>query len=181
MKNTTKKQSSKKFKKSPTLQKEKSPSISRSFTDKHERGSHFQAARSITEKSRKETAQSFDNKIPKNKYLALVLNKYFIVSFLTTFLGVALTLQGISVQKSLQSLENIKNERTQIEKEVIYWEDVVKDHKGYRDAYFKLALLEFQLGNKDKAKTYTEKTLEIDPNYAPAREFRKEVGIPYSL
>lgn len=146
MKNTTKTQSSKKFKKATQPQKkQESPSNPRSIPE-------------------------------KKHWFSIFINKYFIVSFLTTFLGVALTLQGISVQKSLTSLQNLKGERTKIEKEVGYWKGVLKTHPKYRDAYFKLALLSYQLGDKNKARMYLEKTLEIDPNYKPAQDFRNELN-----
>lgn len=103
------------------------------------------------------------------------------MSFLTTFLGVALALQGVSVSKSLSTLRNIEGERSKIESEVKYWEDIAAIRPGYRDAYFKLALLEYQLGNKDKTRFYIEKTLEIDPNYTPALDFRREAGDSYSF
>jgi tetratricopeptide (TPR) repeat protein len=168
MKTSTKKPHSKKFKK--TIEKkspvQKSPSISRSITEKHPKSAH-----------EKQSWQA-----PDLRYLkSLILNKYFLVSFLTTFLGVAITLQGISVQKSLHQLTEINAERQKIEGEVAYWQRIVTERPNYRDAYFKLALLEYQLGNKTKTKEYIEKTLELDPNYTPALDFRKELGVPYSL
>ena len=166
MKNTTKTPASKKFKKAPDLKKEKIPSISRSFTDRNERGSPKGAARNIPE---------------SRHWYSILLNKYFLVSFLTTFLGVALALQGISVSKSLSTLRSIEGERSKIEREVRYWEKIISTRPDYRDAYFKLALLEYQLGDSDKTRIYLEKTLEIDPNYTPALDFRKEAGDAYSL
>ena len=179
MKKSTKKPGSKKFKKGVILEakrpRDKSPNISRLFTDKNERGSL--ASLSGRSGPKGATREIHD----KRNFLALFLNKYFIISFLTTFLGVALTLQGITVQKSLNDLQNLEGKREKLEKEVLYWEGIATSHKSYRDAYFKLALLQYQLGNKEKARLYIEKTLEIDPNFTPALDFGQVVGFPYSL
>lgn len=164
MKNTTKKPSSKKFRKRTVFEtkksKAKSPSISRSFT---------------------ELKKGEGKILKKTRFVSLLLNKYFIVSFITTFLGVALSMQGVSVHQSLQALREIRQDRENIQKEVIYWEEIAANRPDYRDAFFKLTLLEYQLGNKEKAAKYLEKTLEIDPNYKPALDFRRELGVPYSL
>lgn len=103
------------------------------------------------------------------------------VSFLTILLGVALTLQAISVSKNLTTLKSIEGERSKTQREIIYWEEIVATHPSYRDAYFKLALLEYQLGDREKTSIYLKKTLEIDPNYTPALNFKKESRVDYSL
>jgi len=115
-----------------------------------------------------------------NSLRQILLNKYFIVSFITAFIIVALTLQGISLRNSLSTLKSLETQKAKIDREVLYWEKVTTLHKEYRDGYFKLALLEYQRGDKEKSRIYIKKTLEIDPNFIQAKDFAKEVGLPYS-
>ena len=106
----------------------------------------------------------------------VVWNKYFLVSFISTFIGVAIVMQGIDLNYQLRQLRMVRSEREQMVKEVRYWEDITKEHHDYRDGYFKLALLEYQLGNREKARSYIQKTLTIDPNYQPAKDFAGKIG-----
>ena len=130
----------------------------------------------------KEKLPSNSRKIPETKsFFQLLLNKYFIVSFLCAFIGVAVALQGISLKNSLQTLSILEGKKESIQRDVAYWEKVTTEHKGYRDGYFKLALLNYQLGDTVKAKVYAEKALTVDPNFKPARDLLEEMGYPYSL
>lgn len=52
-----------------------------------------------------------------------------------------------------------------------YWESVVGKHKDYKDGYFQLAILAYQLKQFDKARWYVQKTLDLDPNSKSAQEF----------
>lgn len=102
-------------------------------------------------------------------------NKYFLVSFISTFISVAILMQGIDLTKHIRELQGIRSEREQVVREITYWEDVVSKHQDYRDGYLKLALLEYRLGNTQKAKAYIEKSLSIDPNHKPALDFRRKL------
>ena len=84
-------------------------------------------------------------------------------------------MQGIDLTGHIAKLQTIRNERSELRQEIGYWEQIIIKHPDYRDGYFKLALLEYQLGEKDKARQYVEKTLTIDPNYQPAIAFQKKI------
>lgn len=70
-------------------------------------------------------------------------------------------------------LQKLKNEREKIIFEINHWEKVVTNYKDYRDAYFKLAVLEYQLGESEKSKNYLNKALELDPNFEKGRELER--------
>jgi hypothetical protein len=45
------------------------------------------------------------------------------------------------------------------------WEEMVARYPDYRDGYVQLAINSLQLGDKQVAKKWMEKVMEIDPNY----------------
>lgn len=70
----------------------------------------------------------------------------------------------------LKILENIKAEPQQIRNEIAFWEKVVAEKSGYRDAYLQLTILNYKIYQIDRAKKYLEKAKEIDPNYEKVQE-----------
>ena len=73
----------------------------------------------------------------------------------------------------LKVLERIKNEPQRVREEIAFWEKVVLEKPDYRDAYLQLAILNYQIYEKEKAKFYLGKALNLDPNFEPAKEFKK--------
>jgi tetratricopeptide (TPR) repeat protein len=151
------------FKKSPpeVTKKRISPSISRFIPE----------SKPTSSKRREEEAK----KSEENPIKQFVWNKYFLVSFVSVFISVGIALQGVELMQHLHQLQIIRNEREQVRGEIAYWEGVVKAHDNYRDGFFKLALLEYRLGNRGKAREYLNKTLFIDPNYEAALEFQQKI------
>ena len=56
------------------------------------------------------------------------------------------------------------------------WEKIVEEKPNYRDGYLQLAILHYKLYENEKAKEYLQKTLDLDPNYEPARELEEILG-----
>ena len=67
----------------------------------------------------------------------------------------------------------LNNEKIKVQNELIFWQKEVGKMPNYRDAYFKLALLNYQLKDFDKANEYLKKTLSLDPNFEKGRELEK--------
>lgn len=74
---------------------------------------------------------------------------------------------------NIQRQREINFQKEKIQSEIKLWEDIASKFKDYKEAYYKLAVLEYQLGNIDKAKIYLNKSLYIDPNFEKARELKK--------
>ena len=53
------------------------------------------------------------------------------------------------------------------------------DKPGYRDGYFSLALIYFQLGNIYQSSENIDKALEIDPNFERGKELRSYLNNSY--
>ncbi len=60
--------------------------------------------------------------------------------------------------------------KTRVLEELTFWQKEVEKRPDYRDGYFKLALLNYQLKNFGKSKDYLEKALSLDPNFEKGRE-----------
>ncbi|MBI2621237.1 MAG: hypothetical protein HYW63_01135 [Candidatus Levybacteria bacterium] len=65
------------------------------------------------------------------------------------------------------------DEKTKVLNEIAFWESEVRTHPKFRDAYFNLALLSFQLKNIDESRNNLDKSLEFDPNFEEGRELEK--------
>lgn len=111
-------------------------------------------------------------KINKFGYL-----KILVFSLITTFLLVSIFLRSYELLEGEKVLRAASIQRQALESQRIYWLKVIRDYPGYRDAYFKLAVLSYQLGDKKQAKTYLDSTLSIDPNFKEAQEFSKQMGL----
>ena len=83
---------------------------------------------------------------------------------------VAIIVLSYDLRINLQNKRKIDLERTNLLKEVSFWESFLKKNKDYRDGYLQLAILEYKLRNANKAKFYLSQALEIDPNFEKGRE-----------
>ena len=112
--------------------------------------------------------------IPENTKL----QKWFlfvsiIAGFLTLIFLLASVLVGLDIYQHKQEVEQKMAQRKHIEEEIVFWQDVTRRYKGFRDAYLKLASLEYQLGNKEKVNMYVNEALKIDPNAKEALQMNK--------
>lgn len=71
---------------------------------------------------------------------------------------------GLDLQKNIKTKQNVDSQREVLTKELKFWENFIAKHQDYRDAYFKVSILEYKLGNTSEAKKYLEKGLSLDPN-----------------
>lgn len=99
--------------------------------------------------------------------------KLIVVSFASAFLLIAIALQSISLYQNLQEERKLKATRSKTIAELNHWKQIAGKYKNYRDAYFKIATLEYRLGNIQEAKINLKKTLELDPNFDKGRKMEK--------
>lgn len=74
---------------------------------------------------------------------------------------------------NLQRQKEINFQREKIQSEIKLWQDVADKFKNYKEAYYQLAVLEYELGEIEKAKFYISKSLYLDPNFDKAKELKK--------
>jgi len=93
----------------------------------------------------------------------LVLLVVLILVFGIVFLGV------YAFKYSLQA-GKINNQRQDLQTQVNFWQSIADKYEGYKDAYFRIAVLEYQLGDFQKSKDYNKKALLLDPNFDDAKK-----------
>lgn len=99
--------------------------------------------------------------------------KVTLIWFLSSILLVPIGFATANTFSAYKQREAVYAQREKLQKDVVFWEEVVQKHSGYRDGYFTLALLEYRLGDKEKAKSYLDKSLALDPNFEKGRELEK--------
>ena len=99
------------------------------------------------------------------------------VSFLSGLIIIAIILQSLILQKNLQIEKNMISDREKTAVELNFWKSLLPKYKNYRDLDFKIANLEYKLGNIEEAKFYLKKSLELDPNFKKGREMEKQLGL----
>ena len=67
----------------------------------------------------------------------------------------------------------LKGQREKLQSQVNFWTSVSDKYNGYKDVYFRIALLEYQLLNFDKAREYDNKALLLDPNDKNAKNLQE--------
>lgn len=67
-------------------------------------------------------------------------------------------------------IQQIENQPEEIKKEIISLQKLTEQYPNYRDAYFKLAILNWKLYRPFDSKKYLDKALEIDPNNEVAKK-----------
>lgn len=125
------------------------------------------------------TESGFFKNLEKNEFRLLNQPKLkkpiAFISIILVFLAVLLLLAGIGIfsiklYKYFNSYRQISAQRQNLEEKVNFWQSIADKYEGYKDAYFQIALLEYRLGNFEKAKEYNNKALILDPNFEDAKK-----------
>jgi tetratricopeptide (TPR) repeat protein len=103
--------------------------------------------------------------------------KIGLVSFFSLFLIGLIFLQGVTLWYNIQQREVYLQERAHLEKEIVYWQQVADKYQGYRDVYYRIATLQYKLGNVAASQEYIKKALELDPNFPEGRVLGTKVGL----
>jgi tetratricopeptide (TPR) repeat protein len=101
---------------------------------------------------------------------------YSITSLVYLILALLILIFGFSMVKNLKAYNVLSSEREKISTQIKTWESIVSKFKGYKDGYLQLAVLEYRLGEHEKAKKYVNQALYLDSNYKEALEFQKRLN-----
>ena len=99
--------------------------------------------------------------------------KIILLSFVSIILLLSIILVVFNVKNLLVKKEVIDSGRSKVLEQISYWNSVVEKRADYRDGYFQLSVLSYQIGKKDDAIVYLEKALQIDPNFEEGRKLEK--------
>ena len=105
-------------------------------------------------------------------YLLLILETVSLIiaiNFWSITPGSTLGKTGRQIDEEI----NLKKRHLKIKEEINLWQERIETHPGFRDAYLKLAVLNWQIDENAETKKYLDKVLEIDPNNSSARELER--------
>jgi len=94
--------------------------------------------------------------------------KILIISFSSGTVILGIVLQGIKLHDNLQKIETVKKHKVALIHELTYWQNIARQYPNYRDVYFRVANLQYQLGERAEAKKSLDHVLAIDPNFEAA-------------
>ncbi|RJQ38448.1 hypothetical protein C4559_01525 [Candidatus Microgenomates bacterium] len=97
-------------------------------------------------------------------------------SLLIMLLLSGLVFASLDLYSNIKAKQKAEAQRTKIAFEIKYWQGIVEKYKDYRDGYFKLAVLNYQLGDSEKSRSYLNRVLEIDPGFEAGRKLEKILG-----
>ena len=102
--------------------------------------------------------------------------KVAVTSFFSGLLLIGIILQSVTLYQNAQEVKRLKSERVGVATELEYWKKIAAEYKGYRDVYYRIAVLEYKLGNTSESKDYIRKALELDPNFQAGRVLGAKIG-----
>ncbi len=105
-----------------------------------------------------------------------IFTKFFLVSFFCSFTLIAILLQFFSLEKNQKQVVQLLYQRAELTREISYWKGITDRYKDYRDGFFKIAILEYQLGNIEEAKANLEKALSLDPSFEAGKHLQQEMN-----
>ncbi len=110
------------------------------------------------------------------KIFALFQSRKWIGIILLFFSLLLLTLfAGKQAYQHYQKKEAVIAQRDAILAKITYWQKVVAEHNGYRDGYFQLAILSYELGRITDAKGYLVQAMQIDPNFVDGKKLESVI------
>lgn len=98
---------------------------------------------------------------------------YALVIFICSVLIVGTGILAVDLLGNVKERKELNNKKEVLMKEKKNWEEATSKYTDYRDGYFKLATINYQLGNIESARINLKKTLDLDPNFEAGRELEK--------
>ena len=85
-------------------------------------------------------------------------------------LATGIIISAVIIYQNLNQTVQINNQRQDLQSKANFWQSISDKYDGFKDAYFQKALLEYKLGQIDKAKEDNLKALLLDPNFEDAKK-----------
>jgi tetratricopeptide (TPR) repeat protein len=85
-------------------------------------------------------------------------------------LATGIIISAVIIYQNLNQTVQINNQRQDLQSKANFWQSISDKYDSFKDAYFQKALLEYKLGQIDKAKEDNLKALLLDPNFEDAKK-----------
>lgn len=99
----------------------------------------------------------------------------FLTAFLCGFLCMIIGIIASDVNTNLEKLQEVKKERSVLAAQAISWKEITEKYSGYRDGYYQLAVIEYRLGNPEKAYQHLQKAISIDSGFVDAKNLLEKI------
>jgi tetratricopeptide (TPR) repeat protein len=103
--------------------------------------------------------------------------KVVLVSGASLFLLALISLQCVTLWYNIREQQTLVLDREQLQNEAAYWEQIANKYQGYRDVYYRIASIQYKLGNYSESQRYVKKALELDPNFPQGHVLGAQVGL----
>ena len=122
----------------------------------------------MEKKEKKQKFPSISRIIPERlnpflTFVAAVVTFFFVIVLLF-----GIVFNGVKIYRSYKSLNKLDEQRQNLKSQISFWQSVASKYPEYKDSYFRIAMLEYELGDSTKAKEFDRKALLLDPNYVDA-------------
>ena len=105
---------------------------------------------------------------PKLNKILKIISVFFVI-LIVILLSFGIIVFGIRFYKNYQDFRKISVQRENLQSQINFWQSIADKYPGYKDAYFRIAILQYQLGNFQKSKDANIKALLLDPNFDDAK------------
>lgn len=105
------------------------------------------------------TEQKYLKKIKKHHWRLIT------AGFVSAIILGAIVIVGAHSYKNYQENKRLTETRGNIKAQIDFWKSVNQKYPDFRDSYFQLALLEYQLKNFSETRIYLKEVLKLDPNF----------------
>lgn len=119
---------------------------------------------------------SISRSIPAKSLFSRISWKWIWLGIIVLLFASMFVVSGMETYKHFQDKKLAEAKRQELLLKVKYWEGVVSKYKNYRDGYFQLAVLEYQLNDIKNAKKYLDQVFLLDPNFEEGRKLEKVVS-----
>lgn len=102
----------------------------------------------------------------------LVTSKQLVFLIILVIVGIV---SSVLVRQEERRVEGLWQERRQIEAEAQRLVELSKEYPDYRDLLYRLAVLEWELGNEEEARETLQEARRLDPNNPVLKQVEESI------
>lgn len=88
------------------------------------------------------------------------------------FITIAIIAVGLDLYSNYSTRKQLQAEKIKVTRELDYWEKEIREKPNFRDGYFSLALIYYQLKDFKTSSGYLDKAMALDPSFEKGKELR---------